>query len=264
MSNRTPPSNEKAPSVAALRALEQNTHYHEGEAMNTTNHQEGDSMNTTTHHAFQQQSVIPTFMGELAGHVQPLVDGRDLHAHLEVGRDYTTWIKQRIEQYGFIEGEDFSCSPNRGSRENQTLSGRFGNLLAGSNRRDHHLSLEMSKELALVENNARGRQIRRALIAMEREVRERLPLLLNENAALKRTVLAANPDLGNLLRYRELGLSMVEIGRLQGKSAGAVRHQIKRFAHLGLIDYTPNPRLSEAGKKGQQASQLSLLAGGDA
>ncbi len=70
MSNRTPLSNEKAPSVGAPRALENNTHI-----------PEGDAINTTTHHAFQQQSIIPTFMGELAGHVQPLVDARDLHAH---------------------------------------------------------------------------------------------------------------------------------------------------------------------------------------
>ncbi|MCP3775223.1 antA/AntB antirepressor family protein [Paenibacillus sp. MZ04-78.2] len=36
------------------------------------------------------------------------VDGRELHAFLEVGRDFTNWIKDRIEKYGFIQGEDFS------------------------------------------------------------------------------------------------------------------------------------------------------------
>lgn len=263
MSSRAQPSNDKAPSVAAPGALENNTHNHEGANMNTNNHQKGDTMNTTTHHAFQQQSIIPTFMGELTGHVQPLVDARDLHKHLDVTSRFNDWIANRIKQYGFIEGEDF-CYYNLSSRENQTLSGRFGNLLAGSNRRDHHLSLEMAKELALVENNARGRQIRRGLIAMEREVRERLPQLLDENAALKRLVLTTSPELGNLIRYREMGLSMVEIGKLQNKSANAVRHQFKRFARLGLMDYTPNPRLSAAGMKGQQTRQLNLLSGGDA
>jgi anti-repressor protein len=36
------------------------------------------------------------------------VNARDLHAALEVGRDFSTWIKERIEKYGFVEGEDFS------------------------------------------------------------------------------------------------------------------------------------------------------------
>ena len=35
------------------------------------------------------------------------VDARELHAALDVRRDFSTWIKGRIEQYGFVEGEDF-------------------------------------------------------------------------------------------------------------------------------------------------------------
>ena len=39
------------------------------------------------------------------------VSGRDLHAFLGLGRDYTTWFKSMVE-YGFTEGEDFT--PVRG------------------------------------------------------------------------------------------------------------------------------------------------------
>mgnify|MGYP003591331762 CR=1 FL=1 len=35
------------------------------------------------------------------------VNARDLHGALDVRRDFSTWIKGRIEQYGFVEGEDF-------------------------------------------------------------------------------------------------------------------------------------------------------------
>ena len=31
-----------------------------------------------------------------------LVSGRELHEFLEVGRDFTTWIKGRISKYDFI------------------------------------------------------------------------------------------------------------------------------------------------------------------
>lgn len=36
------------------------------------------------------------------------VDARGLHLELAVGRDFTNWIKDRVEKYGFIEGKDFT------------------------------------------------------------------------------------------------------------------------------------------------------------
>ena len=41
----------------------------------------------------------------------PTVNARDLHAFLEIGKDFSNWIKDRIEQYGFTENQDFVCSP---------------------------------------------------------------------------------------------------------------------------------------------------------
>lgn len=121
-------------------------------------------------------NLIPVFQGELEGRAQQLCDARDLHQFMQVGRDFSNWIKGRIEQYGFIEGEDFYsvlspssdekngfCSPDLASK-----SERRG----GHNRTDYHLTLDMAKELAMVENNDQGRQVRRYFIAMERQARE--------------------------------------------------------------------------------------------
>ncbi len=35
------------------------------------------------------------------------VNARELHAFLEIGKDFSTWIKDRIHQYKFEEGSDF-------------------------------------------------------------------------------------------------------------------------------------------------------------
>jgi phage anti-repressor protein len=35
------------------------------------------------------------------------VNARNLHAALKAGRDFSNWIKDRIEKYGFEEGEDY-------------------------------------------------------------------------------------------------------------------------------------------------------------
>ncbi|MGV6473557.1 antA/AntB antirepressor family protein [Azotobacter vinelandii] len=104
------------------------------------------------------QQLIPVFNGELDGRNQQLCDAQELHAFLEVQTRFNDWIGRRIEQYGFIEGEDFYSvlSKSAGGRPSQ----------------DYHLTLDMAKELAMVENNEKGRQIRRYFIAMEREARE--------------------------------------------------------------------------------------------
>lgn len=100
---------------------------------------------------------------ELAGEEVQTVDGRTLHAFLQVRRDFTNWIRARIEQYGFVEDRDFVCSPVPASK------GR-----GGSNRRGYHLTLDMAKELAMVERTERGKQARTYFIECERQVRTAL------------------------------------------------------------------------------------------
>ena len=39
---------------------------------------------------------------------QKLISGRELYEFLESKRDFTTWVKDRIEKYGFVENEDFT------------------------------------------------------------------------------------------------------------------------------------------------------------
>jgi len=42
------------------------------------------------------------------------INARDLHGQLEVGRDFSNWIKDRIKKLGFVAGRDYqnSQSPN--------------------------------------------------------------------------------------------------------------------------------------------------------
>ncbi len=104
-------------------------------------------------------ALVPVFTGDNG---TTLCNARDLHATLEVGRDFTTWIKERIAEYGFSEGEDYS-----------PVSGRIPGK-RGQPRTDYHLTLDMAKELAMVENNDRGRQVRRYFIQIEKEARAKV------------------------------------------------------------------------------------------
>jgi anti-repressor protein len=90
-----------------------------------------------------------------------VVDARKLHMTLDVGRDFSNWIKDRIEKYGFMEGRDYekSESPNLAIGNSEHTGGKAAiNYL---------LTLSMAKELAMVENNEKGREVRLYLIEIE-------------------------------------------------------------------------------------------------
>lgn len=106
--------------------------------------------------------LIPVVPGTLAGQPAQLVDARLLHDFLGVGRDYSTWIRERITEFEFVEGEDFitvAAPPIRGA-------GNRGKRI------DYFITLDMAKELAMVERTPRGRQARRYFIECERQLRE--------------------------------------------------------------------------------------------
>ena len=88
-------------------------------------------------------------------------DARNLHAFLGVKRDFSSWIKGRIKEYGFIGGTDFIVFTNSGE-----------NPSGGRPTLDYTTTLDMAKELAMVEKTEKGRQVRRYFIECERRARE--------------------------------------------------------------------------------------------
>lgn len=89
------------------------------------------------------------------------VNARDLHAFLESKRDFSTWIKDRIKSYDFIEGVDFQSFTEIVERE-----------IGATKRIEYALSISMAKELSMIENNERGRQARKYFIACEENKHE--------------------------------------------------------------------------------------------
>jgi len=88
------------------------------------------------------------------------VNARDLHTFLESKQDFSTWIKTRIEQYGFAEGVDY------------LLHKFMEQLPSGAKQKiDYHLTLDMAKEISMVERNDKGKQARQYFIACENRLR---------------------------------------------------------------------------------------------
>ena len=104
---------------------------------------------------------LPISSGTIGNISQLTVDARTLHEVLEVKRDFSTWIKGRIGKYSFKENEDFVIFTKSGENSER-----------GRNSIEYRLSVNMGKELAMVENNERGRMVRRYFIECERRLME--------------------------------------------------------------------------------------------
>lgn len=95
-----------------------------------------------------------------------LIDARLLHQQLQISTKFTTWIQRRVEEFGFDENVDFF--PILGKTRFPFLGSKRG----GQNAVDYHLTMDMAKELAMLERNEVGKRIRQYFIAVEKEARE--------------------------------------------------------------------------------------------
>ncbi len=176
-----------------------------------------------------ENALIPLLTAELDAETAPMCNARNLHTTLQVGRDFSNWIKGRIEEYGFVENIDFLVidSPNL-ANQSRGVFPKSGEKIdfpkpenqkkgRGGDRRsiDYHLTLDMAKELAMIENNEIGRAVRRYFIQAEKTLREKLLAELRDKAAHVLPVRGVK-----LMRD---GLSMRDTLKLQEQSRKVLR-----------------------------------------
>jgi anti-repressor protein len=155
--------------------------------------------------------LIPVVSRPVGSETIQTVNARQLHQFLCVGKDFSNWIKDRIESFGFVENQDFVIFANSGEK--------------GRPSKEYALTLDMAKELSMVERNAKGKQARQYFIECERQAKEQaaapttlsipttryIELLESENRLLRatpepktRTPRAASPNTKRTLD--ELGI----------------------------------------------------------
>ncbi|WP_438467680.1 antA/AntB antirepressor family protein [Marinomonas sp. PE14-40] len=81
-------------------------------------------------------------------------------------------MKARIKQYQFVENEDFILIPQNGGTNNKFSPEREETRNTGGRpTKDYFFTLNMAKELAMVERNEKGREARRYFINCERQLK---------------------------------------------------------------------------------------------
>lgn len=97
------------------------------------------------------------------------VDARTLHATLQVGRDFSTWITARLDETGAVEGPEFIVLDG---------SPVLGNAFNPKPRRDYWLHIDLGKEVAMMERSEIGKKVRRYFIEAEKKLRAQAGLTL--------------------------------------------------------------------------------------
>lgn len=86
---------------------------------------------------------------------QPTVSARELHEKLHIGTKFTTWF-ERMKDYGFSEGNEFF--PKLGETSEQ----------GGRPQMDFQISVDMAKQICMIQRSPEGKQIRQYFIDLEK------------------------------------------------------------------------------------------------
>ncbi|MGE4565568.1 MAG: antA/AntB antirepressor family protein [Victivallaceae bacterium] len=104
--------------------------------------------------------TISTKVATIGGETVNAVNARELWKFLESKQEFSNWIQSRIKKFGFSEGIDFAVD--------KIINGKNAGQFTPT---EYIVSLDMAKELAMVENNAKGRQARLYFIEVEKRAR---------------------------------------------------------------------------------------------
>lgn len=86
---------------------------------------------------------------------RPTVLGRDLHEFLEIGAHFKDWFPRMCE-YGFTEGIDYTLLIFEHPQNHQPT-------------KDYQLTIDMAKEICMLQRNEKGKQARQYFIEVEKK-----------------------------------------------------------------------------------------------
>lgn len=165
--------------------------------------------NTEIDTILEYQKILPILSDE----TKSWIEGRILHSQLQVGKDFTNWMKDRINKYGFIEEEDFEVDwYSKGVKFDDAKSGdvdknNTNQMIRKGYLKEYKLTIEMAKQLAMVQNNDIGKIARKYFIYIEKAFKNRLSwnkdrqATLDKYKAMNRAIYKTGDKLINMPDY---------------------------------------------------------------
>jgi len=152
------------------------------------------------------------------------VNARDLHNSMGVGKVFRAWISGRIEKYGFEENVDYVTTEILTRPESDSSKAR------PQKAKEYHISVNMAKELAMVENNEKGRQVRKYFIECEDKLLEQAKGL-------------SDPLIRSAQATPHLMAAFEAMGIKGNHAAIATDNVNKRYNGISLLDMSGNLHL---------------------
>lgn len=192
------------------------------------------------------QNLIAITKSEIGNTKLNSVNAREIHSYLQVNTKFADWIRRAIEKYDFKENVDYVCFLKNEKAGNNAIS------------KDYIVTLDMAKELAMLENNEKGKEIRKYFIKVEKEYFDSLSknsneldfykekyfeLLERENKLLRdmlysNSILSMQPaisgtkfskeEVETINELHEKRYSTRQIARVLGRSSSGVQNFISR------------------------------------
>lgn len=139
-------------------------------------------------------AIVPVTSGQIGGRETSIVSAKALHKALGVGKDFSSWITDRITDYGFGIGSDYVVHKLISPKLGKSPDGKASSPIAvGRPGKDYLLTINTAKEIAMLERNDQGRAVRRYFIQCEEALQLSAPAIAAKyRRQLKARIGAAN------------------------------------------------------------------------
>lgn len=97
---------------------------------------------------------------EMNDNQEPIVGGRELHEALGIETRYSDWFKRMCE-YGFVENQDYVLVTQK--RVTNNPRNPYTEVI------NHAIKLDVAKEIAMIQRNEKGKEVRHYFIQVEKE-----------------------------------------------------------------------------------------------
>lgn len=148
------------------------------------------------------------------------VNARELHSFLQSKRQFSDWIKQRIIDYNFVENQDFISFSQFCEKPN-----------GGRPTTEYYITLDMAKELSMVERNEQGKQARKYFIECEKQLNHIIPKSLPEALRAYATEVEAHEKTKQQLQEAIKTKSYIN-DKKTASIAGKLRGTVKELNHV--------------------------------
>lgn len=181
------------------------------------------------------------------------LSARELHEFLGVSTRYNDWIKRMVE-YGFNENTDYQAI----TQKRVTAQGNETSFI------DHEITLDMAKEIAMIQRSDRGKEVRQYFLELERRwnspeavmnraleySRKQVKALMEENKELKPKALFAD------------AVSASDESILIGQLAKLIRQNGYEIGQNRLFEWMrENGYLIKSGSRRNQPTQRAMDMG---